>query len=209
MADYTLPDLPYDYAALEPHISGKIMELHHDKHHKTYVDGANTALEKLAEARDKETIGTTVNLFEKNLAFNLAGHVNHSVFWPNMSPNGGDRPDGELAAAIDEFFGGFDGFNAHFSASATGIQGSGWSVLAWDSLGQKLLICQLYDHQGNLPVGLTPLLLLDMWEHAFYLQYQNVKADYVKAWWNVVNWADVAQRFDAAKKQTAGLIVPA
>ncbi len=209
MADYALPDLPYDYAALEPHISGKIMELHHDKHHKTYVDGANTALEKLADARDKDTIGATVNLFEKNLAFNLAGHVNHSVFWPNMSPDGGDRPDGELGAAIDEFFGGFDAFNAHFTAAATGIQGSGWSILAWDSVGQKLLVVQLYDHQGNLSVGLTPLLLLDMWEHAFYLQYQNVKADYVTAWWNVVNWADVAKRFDAAKKQTAGLIIPA
>lgn len=208
MADYTLPDLPYDYAALEPHISGQIMELHHDKHHKTYVDGANTALEKLADARADGSIGTQVNLHEKSLAFNLAGHVNHSVFWPNLSPDGGDRPDGDLGAAIDEFFGSFDGFSTHFTAAATGIQGSGWSVLAWDSLGQKLLVVQLYDHQGNLPMGLTPLLLLDMWEHAFYLQYKNVKADYVKAWWNVVNWTDVAARFAAAKTQTAGLIAP-
>ncbi|HLR84753.1 MAG TPA: superoxide dismutase [Nocardioidaceae bacterium] len=198
MAEYTLPDLPYDYGALEPHISGTIMELHHDKHHQTYVTGANTALEKLAEARDVQEFGT-VNLLEKNLAFNLAGHVNHSVFWPNMSPDGGDKPDGELGAAIDDQFGSFDGFRGQFNASALGIQGSGWSILAWDSLGQKLIICQLYDHQGNLPAGITPLLMLDMWEHAFYLQYKNVKGDYVNAWWNVVNWADVQERFANAR----------
>ncbi len=207
MADYTLPELPYDYSALEPHISGTIMELHHDKHHQTYVTGANTALEQLAEARDKDALGP-VNLYQKNLSFNLAGHVNHSVFWPNMSPDGGDKPTGELAAAIDEHFGSFDAFRAHFTASALGIQGSGWSILAWDSLGKKLLVVQLYDHQGNLPVGLTPLLLLDMWEHAFYLDYKNVKADYVKAWWNIANWADVQKRFTAAITQTTNLLTP-
>ena len=205
MADYVLPDLPYDYGALEPHISGQIMELHHDKHHQAYVTGANTAIEQLAEARHAEQLGT-VNLLEKNLAFNLAGHVNHSVFWPNMSPDGGDKPDGELAAAIDEQFGSFDAFRAQFTAVALGIQGSGWSILAWDSLGQRLIIEQLYDHQGNLVAGSVPLLMLDMWEHAFYLQYRNVKADYVKAWWNVANWADVARRFAAAHSATAGLI---
>lgn len=198
VADYNLPDLPYDYGALEPHISGEIMELHHSKHHQAYVSGANTALEQLAEARDKNSLGS-VNLLQKNLSFNLAGHVNHSVFWPNMSPDGGDKPDGELGAAIDDQFGSFDAFRAHFTASATGIQGSGWSILAWDSLGQKLIICQLYDHQGNLSAGLYPLLMLDMWEHAFYLQYRNVKPDYVKAWWNIINWADVAERFTTAR----------
>lgn len=205
MAQYSLPDLPYDYGALEPHISGQIMELHHDKHHQTYVTGANTALEQMEEARASEKL-QTVNLLQKNLAFNLAGHVNHTVFWPNMSPDGGDKPDGELAAAIDEFFGSFDGFQAHFTQSALGIQGSGWSILAWDSVGQRLIIEQLYDHQGNLAVGTVPLLMLDMWEHAFYLQYKNVKADYVKAWWNVANWADVTRRFNDAKSKTQGLI---
>ena len=207
MADYALPDLPYDYGALAPHISGEIMELHHSKHHNAYVTGANTALEQLAEARDKDSLGS-VNMLSKNLAFNLAGHVNHSVFWPNMSPDGGDKPVGELAAAIDDAFGSFDAFRAHFAANALGIQGSGWSILAWDTLGQKPILCQLYDHQGNLSVGLVPLLMLDMWEHAFYLQYRNVKADYVKAWWNVVNWADVQERFEAARANTGGLIVP-
>jgi Fe-Mn family superoxide dismutase len=198
MATYTLPDLPYDYGALEPHISGAIMELHHSKHHATYVKGANTALEQLAEAREQDSLAT-VNMLEKNLAFNLGGHVNHSVFWPNMSPDGGDKPDGELAAAIDAHFGSFDAFRKHFTANALGIQGSGWSILAWDSLGQRLILQQCYDHQGNLSAGTMPLLLLDMWEHAFYLQYRNVKPDYVEAWWNVVNWADVARRFAQAR----------
>ena len=207
MAKYALPDLPYDYAALEPHISGQIMELHHDKHHQTYVTGANSALEQLAEARAADQL-SSVNLLEKNLAFNLAGHVNHTVFWPNMSPDGGDKPDGELAAAIDEQFGSFDAFRAHFTAAALGVQGSGWAILAWDSLGQQLIIEQLYDHQGNLAAGSVPLLMLDMWEHAFYLQYRNVKADYVKAWWNVANWADVTHRFTTARTVTRGLITP-
>ncbi len=208
MADYTLPDLPYDYAALEPHISGRIMELHHDKHHAAYVAGANTALEKLAAAREADDLAA-VNLHEKNLSFNLGGHVNHSVFWQNLSPEGGDKPVGELAAAIDEFFGSFGAFQKHFAANAVGIQGSGWSILAWDSIGSKLVIVQLYDQQSNIALGLVPIVVLDMWEHAFYLDYVNVKADYVKAWWNIVNWADAAARFDRARAQTAGLIIPA
>src|SRR5215218_7454729 len=201
MADYTLPDLPYDYSALEPSISGTIMELHHSKHHQAYVTGANTALAQLAEARDSGNLAN-VNKLEKDLAFNLGGHVNHSVFWTNLSPDGGDKPTGELAAAIDDQFGSFDAFSAQFSANALDIKGSGWSILGWDSLGRNLLVFQLYDQQGNVPVCITPLLMLDMWEHAFYLQYRNVKADYVKAWWNVVNWADVAARFATARTQT-------
>lgn len=206
MPDYVLPDLPYDYAALEPHISGKIMELHHDKHHAAYVTGANTALAKLAEARSTGAF-ETVNLHEKNLAFHLGGHVNHSVFWPNLSPDGGGAPEGEIGAAITDQFGSFEAFQGHFSAVANGVQGSGWSILAYDSVGARLVVVQLYDQQGNIALGLVPLLLLDMWEHAFYLQYQNVKADYVKAWWNVVNWTDVEQRFTRARTATAGLIL--
>ena len=205
MAVYTLPDLDYDYGALAPHISAEIMELHHSKHHAAYVAGANTALDKMAEARAKGDLGA-INKLEKDLAFNLGGHVNHSVFWKNMSPDGGGRPDGELASAIDEYFGSFDGFQKHFEASATGLQGSGWSMLVWDLLGQRLNIMQLFDQQGNLPAAQVPVLQLDMWEHAFYLQYKNVKADYVKAWWNVVNWQDAAARLARAKTQTAGLI---
>ena len=206
MSKYTLPDLTYDYGALEPNISGRIMELHHDKHHLAYVNGANSALDLLAEARDKNDL-TWVNKLQKDLAFNLAGHVNHTVFWKNLSPEGGDKPVGELAAAIDEFFGSFDGFRAHFTASALGIQGSGWSILAWDVLGEKLIIEQLYDHQGNLAPASIPLLMLDMWEHAFYLDYQNVKGEYVKAFWNIVSWPDVMARFEAARSKTAGLLL--
>jgi Fe-Mn family superoxide dismutase len=207
MAAYELPDLPYDYSALEPHISGEIMELHHDKHHATYVKGLNTALEKLEEARATDSFDSVGGL-EKNLAFNLGGHINHSVFWPNMSPDGGDKPVGDLAAAIDDYFGSFDKFRAHFEANATAIQGSGWSMLVWDTLGQRLNIVQLYDQQSNLPLAQIPIVLLDMWEHAFYLQYKNVKGDYAKAWWNVVNWSDAQARFSAARAQTAGLIAP-
>lgn len=197
MADYTLPDLPYDYGALDPHISGKIMELHHDKHHATYVKGLNTAIEKMEEARDADNFGAIAGI-EKNLAFNLGGHINHSIFWKNLSPDGGDKPTGELAAAIDEHFGSFDKFRAHFEAVATSIQGSGWAILAWDTLGAKLLVVQLYDQQANIPATLIPIAQLDMWEHAFYLDYMNVKNDYVAAWWNIVNWADAQERFTAA-----------
>ncbi|KTR85822.1 superoxide dismutase [Leucobacter chromiiresistens] len=205
MAAYSLPELPYDYAALEPHISGKIMQLHHDKHHQAYVTGANTALEQLAEARESGNLAS-VNKLEKDLAFNLGGHVNHTIFWNNLSPEGGGRPEGELAAAIDEFFGGFEKFQEHFTATALGVQGSGWAVLAWDALGQRPNIVQLFDQQGNLPAGTIPLLQLDVWEHAYYLDYLNVRADYVKAFWNIANWQDVARRFEAARSQTPGLI---
>ena len=200
MAEYTLPELPYDYAALEPHISGKIMQLHHDKHHQTYVTGANTALEQLAEARESGNLAN-VNKLEKDLAFNLGGHVNHSIFWTNLGPDT-KRPEGELAAAIDEFFGSFEKFQAQFTAVATGIQGSGWSVLAWDQVGQKLTTFQLFDQQANVPLGVVPIFMLDMWEHAFYLDYLNVKADYVKAVWNIVDWENVAARFANAKSQS-------
>ncbi|PZF12739.1 superoxide dismutase [Curtobacterium sp. MCPF17_011] len=200
MAEYTLPELPYDYAALEPHISGKIMQLHHDKHHQTYVTGANTALQQLGEVRESGNFGA-INKLEKDLAFHLGGHVNHSIFWTNLGPDT-KVPEGELAAAIDEFFGSFEKFQAQFSAVANGIQGSGWSVLAWDVVGQKLATFQLFDQQGNIPFGLVPIFMLDMWEHAFYLDYLNVKADYVKAVWNIVDWENVAARFENAKSQS-------
>lgn len=206
MADYTLPELAYDYSALAPSISGAIMELHHSKHHQAYVTGANTALTQLAEARDKGDYAW-VNKLEKDLAFNLGGHVNHSIFWTNLSPDGGDKPTGDLAAAIDDQFGSFDKFTAHFTAVALGVQGSGWAVLGYDSIGQKLIIVQFFDQQGNLPAGIVPILMLDVWEHAYYLDYKNVRADYVKAFWNIANWANAQQRFTAATEKTAGLLL--
>ena len=204
MPAYSLPDLPYDYGALAPHIAGEIMELHHSQHHNTYVTALNQTLDKLAAARESGDYGAIVGL-EKTLAFNLGGHVNHSIFWKNLSPEGGDKPDGDLGAAIDDQYGSFDTFRAQFEATALGIQGSGWAIAAWDTLGQKLVMGQLYDHQSNLSPTLIPVVLLDMWEHAFYLDYLNVKGDYVKAFWNIVNWADAQERFTAAT--TGGQII--
>ena len=163
----------------------------------------NDALAKLEEARANED-HSAIFLNEKNLAFHLGGHVNHSIWWKNLSPDGGDKPTGDLAAAIDDAFGSFDKFRAQFSAAANGLQGSGWAVLGYDTLGDRLLTFQLYDQQANVPLGIIPLLQVDMWEHAFYLQYKNVKADYVKAFWNVVNWADVQTRYAAATSKTTG-----
>ncbi|MEI2730275.1 MAG: superoxide dismutase [Candidatus Nanopelagicales bacterium] len=198
MATYSLPDLPYDYSALAPAISGEILELHHDKHHAAYVKGANDTLDQLAEARDKGAFGGIVGL-EKSFAFNLSGHVLHSIFWENLSPDGGDRPDGELAAAIEDNFGSFDAFKAQLTSATTLVQGSGWGVLAWDPLGEKLIITQVYDHHGNVGMNTTPLLVFDAWEHAYYLQYKNVRPDYVTKLWDIVNWADVTARFDGAR----------
>ena len=198
MRPYELPPLAYDYSALEPHYSARVLELHHDKHHKAYVDGVNTALEKLSSARDSGDLSSIVGL-EKTLAFNLSGHVLHTLFWKNLSPHGGDKPEGELAAAIDEFFGGFDAFRGHLTQAAATVQGSGWGALTWEPIGERLYIEQVYDHQGNVGQGGVPLLVIDAWEHAYYLQYENRRADYVEAIWNVLDWEDVAARFLRAR----------
>jgi superoxide dismutase, Fe-Mn family len=206
MAVYTLPDMPYDYGALEPAMSGQILELHHSKHHAAYVKGSNDTLDQLAEARDKGDYSTLVGL-EKTLAFNLSGHVLHSIFWNNLAPAGGDRPDGELAAAIDEHFGSFEAFSGQLSTTTKGVQGSGWGVLAWEPLSQRLIVEQIYDHHGNVGQGSTPILVFDAWEHAYYLQYKNVRPDYVDKLWSMVNWADVTKRFDAARAAGNPIIV--
>lgn len=198
MPDYVLPDLAYDYGALAPAISGEVMELHHGAHHAAYVRGANTAVEQLQEARACGDHSALAGL-ERALAFNLSGHALHSIFWRNLSPTGGDRPDGELAAAIDEFFGSFEGFRAEMSAATATVQGSGWGVLAWDPVGVRLVVHQLHDHHTNFAITSTPLLVFDAWEHAFYLQYRNVKADYIDRLWSLVDWSDVGRRFEAAR----------
>jgi Fe-Mn family superoxide dismutase len=189
--DYSLPELPYDVAALEPHYPAEILELHHDKHHAAYVTGLNTALGKLADVRASGDYATLVGL-EKTMAFNLSGHVLHSLFWKNLSPDGGDKPDGELSAALDDAFGSFDAFREQLSQATTLVQGSGWGALSWEPVGGRLLVEQIYDHHGNVGVGSTPLLVIDAWEHAYYLKWRNVRADYVKSMWNIINWADVA-----------------
>lgn len=194
MTVYSLPDLSYDYGALQPHLSARILELHHGKHHQAYVDGANTTLEKIAAVREAGDYGSIVGL-QKNLAFNVSGHVLHSLFWQNLSPNGGGQPSGALADAIITDFGSFDAFQAQMTQVTTTVQGSGWSALTWEPLSQSLVVEQIYDHHSNSLQGATPLLVIDAWEHAYYLQYENRRPEYVKAIWNVINWGDVAQRF--------------
>jgi superoxide dismutase, Fe-Mn family len=201
---YVLPDLAYDYSALEPHISGEIMELHHDKHHRTYVNGANQAFEQLQEARDRSDFAKLAAL-EHYLAFNVSGHVLHSLFWQNLSPDGGDRPSGELANQIDADFGSFDAFKQQLIRTASTITGSGWAALSWDPASGRLIALQIHDHQSQVAQGSLPLLVLDAWEHAYYLQYKNEKAKFFEAIWNLWNWDDVAMRFLAARSVSLNL----
>jgi len=201
---YVLPDLSYDYGALEPHISGRIMRLHHDKHHRAYVDGANRAIEALIEARRNKNF-TTLALLEKQLAFNVSGHVLHSLFWQNLSPDGGDRPTGALAETIDRDFGSFDVFQQQIVHAASTIMGSGWAALVWDPIVRRLGTTQIHDHQSEITQGGLPLLVIDAWEHAYYLQYQTDKAKYFQALWNLWNWDDVATRLERAATLDLGL----
>lgn len=198
MAAYVLPDLPYDPGALEPHVQARIIELHHDKHHAAYVTGANTALERLHDARESEDF-SAVPALEKSLAFNLSGHVLHSLFWTNLSPQGGGDPQGTLADVLADTFGSADRFRLQMTAAASTIQGAGWAVAAWEPVAGRVIVQQVYDHQGNHGQGTVPLLAIDAWEHAYYLQYENRKTEFFAAFWKIVNWDDVASRLAAAR----------
>ena len=162
---YVLPDLDYDYGALEPHIIGPIMELHHGKHHAAYVKNANEAAVRLEEATVTEDY-TPLAALERSLAFNLSGHILHSIFWKNLEPKGGGKPDGDLGRAIERDFGSFEHFRGRMVAVASGIMGSGWAALTWEPLSERLLITQIYDHQSNLNQAGVPLMVIDAWEHA-------------------------------------------
>jgi superoxide dismutase, Fe-Mn family len=198
MAKYTLPSLPYDYGALEPHISGDIMRLHHDKHHRAYVTGANDALDGLAEARAKNDFSKIAAL-ERSLAFNVSGHVLHSLFWQNLAPGAGGQPTGALAEQMTRDFGEFSRFRGEMIAAAMTTMGSGWSALVWEPMSQRLLTAQIHDHQSQITQGGVPILVLDAWEHAYYLQYGPEKKRYFDAIWNVWNWADAGRRFEAVR----------
>ena len=195
---YSLPDLPYDYSALEPVYNGRVLELHHGKHHAGYVAGLNRTQERLAEARERGDFEAIVGL-EKALAFNLSGHILHSLFWKNLSPDGGGKPDGELATAVERSFGSFERFREQLTQATVTVQGSGWGALAWEPVGQQLVVEQIYDHHGNVGSGSVPLLVIDAWEHAYYLQHENRRADYVAALWDLVDWNDVEARFARAR----------
>jgi Fe-Mn family superoxide dismutase len=198
MKRYVLPELPYGYAALEPHYSARILELHHDKHHAAYVAGANATVDKLAEARQKNDFAA-INQLEKNLAFHVSGHVLHSMFWRNLSPKGGGEPQGDFADVVVESFGSLTGLKSQLEQAALNVQGSGWATVSWEAVGGRLVVEQVYDHQGNIGNGTVPVLVLDMWEHAYYLQYLTEKKDYVAAFWKIVNWDDVERRFKSVQ----------
>jgi Fe-Mn family superoxide dismutase len=200
---YVLPPLPYAYNALEPHIDEATMRLHHDIHHNGYVTGLNRALDAMAEAR-RESKYDTIQSLERDVAFHGSGHLLHVVFWNNMKPMGGGMPAGSLAQALDRDFGSGWAFRDHFSSAARTAEGSGWALLVYEPFAQKLLVCQAEKHQNHAIWGGVPLLVLDVWEHAYYLKYQNRRPAYVEAWWNVVNWADVQRRYDMARGMGAG-----
>jgi len=198
-AKYALPELGYAHDALEPHVKKEILELHHGKHHAAYVTNANVMLDKLEEARTKGDFASIPHL-ERALAFNVAGHVLHSIFWKNLKKGGGGEPTGALADQIKADFGSFDAFKKQLNAAASTVYGSGWGALVWEPVLGKLITTQIYDHQSNFTVGGTPIMVMDAWEHAWYLQYQNRKAEFFDALWNVWNWDDIAARLEAAKK---------
>jgi len=198
----TLPDLPYDHAALEPTIDARTMEIHHGKHHQAYVDNANKALEGTAWAdKSAEEILASLDTVPEDIRAavrnNVGGHANHSLFWQIMGPDGGGAPAGDLAAAIDEAFGGADALTSAVNDAGVKRFGSGWTWLVSD--GGSLAVLSTANQDSPLSEGKTPLLGIDVWEHAYYLNYQNRRPDYLAAWWNVVNWGEVAKRFEQAR----------
>ncbi|MDK2973548.1 MAG: superoxide dismutase, Fe-Mn family [Candidatus Sumerlaeota bacterium] len=192
---WTLPPLPYAYDALEPHIDAQTMQIHHDKHHAGYVKGLIACEEKLAEARTTGDF-SLVEHWSKKLSFNGGGHFLHCIFWDSMGPNGGGDPTGALARKIAADFGSVAAFKAQFSAAAKAVEGSGWGILGYQVAGAKLTVLQGQNQNLLSQWGVVPLLAIDVWEHAYYLKYQNRRADYVDAWWNVVNWQAVGKRFE-------------
>ena len=193
MMVHVLPELPYAYNALEPYYDEQTVRLHHDMHHKAYVDGLNNAEAKLAEAIEKGDFGLIKHI-ERELAFHGAGHILHTIFWENMKPDGGGPAAGAVGELIDRDFGGFANFKKLFSASAAAVEGSGWTILACNPVFEKLVVLQAEKHQDLTQWGAVPLLIIDVWEHAYYLKYQNKRAAWIEAWWNLVNWEDVNRR---------------
>ena len=190
---YQLPELGYEFDALEPAYSAELLELHYTKHHQAYVEGANSTREALSHARENLQFDK-LNQLQKSLAFNVSGHILHSIFWRNMSPGyDGAFPD-DLDAEICKSFGDLDALRGQFMSAGTGIQGSGWAALNWEPVSRSLVVEQVHDHQGNIGNGTMPLLVMDMWEHAYYLQYRNEKKRWAKAFWDLINWQDVSAR---------------
>ncbi len=194
---YHLPELPYPANALEPWYDAETVRIHHDLHHNSYVNGLNNAIKKIAEARDNGDFGLLKH-WERELAFHGSGYILHNLFWTNMIPNGGGEAFGPIAQHIKLDFGSFESFKSQFSAAAIAVEGSGWAVLVWNPILRKLEIVQVEKHQNLSLWGSFPLLVLDVWEHAYYLKYQNRRADWIKDWWNLVNWKDVNNHYTFA-----------
>ncbi len=194
---HTLPELSYDYNALEPYISEEIMRLHHQKHHQSYVAGLNRAEVNLKKARETNDF-SLIKHWSRELAFHGSGHYLHTIFWKNMDPNGGGIPQGVIKGEIDKYFGSFDGFKRQFSEAAKQVEGVGWAILVWSPRARHLEILQSERHMILTQWDTIPLLVLDVWEHAYYLQYKNNRGEYVDKWWNLVNWHDVEMRFEKA-----------
>jgi Fe-Mn family superoxide dismutase len=199
IGNHKLPSLPYAYDALEPYISEEIMKLHHKKHHQSYVDGLNKAEKNLEKAR-KNGDFTLVKHWSRELAFHGSGHNLHTIFWHNMSPKGGGKPSGALLKEIEKYFGSFDAFKKHFTEAAKQVEGVGWAILVWSPRSRHLEILQSERHMLLTQWDTIPLLVLDVWEHAYYLQYKNNRAEYVDKWWNIVSWKNVEERFEKAKQ---------
>lgn len=206
MGKYTLPEIPYAYDALEPHIDAQTMEIHHTKHHQKYTDGMNGALEKLSpelQEKDIEEILSNINQVPDDVKgainFNGGGYDNHKLFWNSMKQNGGGEPTGAIADAINDSFGSFAEFKELFSSKTAPIQGSGWGWLVYNPNSSKVEYKAMSNQTSPRTEGLVPLLGLDVWEHAYYLKYQNKRPDYIAAWWNVINWDEVNNRFSKAK----------
>lgn len=195
---YKLPNLPYDFSALEPVISGEIMNLHYTKHHQTYVNNLNAALEKYAQAEKDQDVAAMIAL-QQAIRFNGGGHVNHSIFWTNLAPvdnGGGEPPKGALMQAIQKDFGSLEKLVEKLSAQAMGVQGSGWAWLGLNKSDKRLQLATCANQDPLSTTGLIPLLGIDVWEHAYYLQYKNVRADYVKNIWNIVSWKNIEERYE-------------
>jgi len=200
--NYTLPKLPYDYKALEPYISETQLTLHHSKHHQGYVNGANAIFEKFDRTRRDKT-DFDIKATYKELSFHIGGNMLHGLFWKNLAPagkGGGGTPGGDLAGAIDEEFGSFDRFKKEFSAASSSVEGSGWGALSYCKETNRPLIVQIEKHNTNLYPGFPILMVLDVWEHAYYLDYRNDRGKFVEAFWNIVNWDEVGKRFSAVNK---------
>ena len=198
---FTLPKLPYDYAALAPYISEQQLTLHHDKHHQAYVNGANAAFEKLDKAR-KENAEIDVKAALKELSFNVGGHILHSIFWTNLAPagkGGGGNPSGAIADLIDKNFGSFERFKKEFTMAATSTEGSGWAALAMHPCVDRPIIMQIEKHNVNVYPTFNILMVLDVWEHAYYLDYKNERPKFVEAFWNIVNWGQINKNLSFVK----------